>query len=187
MVLKPQDVGVVLKLAVTPFGEFTSPMAATELGMSKSEVNNAILRSIASRLLTRELLPPDGVRKVGRPKRRLLVNRRGLEEFVIHGLKYVFVPVRGPLVRGVPTAHGTAPLDTLILSQEAVPVWPYARGQARGESFSPLFPSAPFAALRDPSYHALLALVDAIRGGRARERTLASELFVDRLKESPRA
>ena len=187
MTLKAQDVGVALKIAITPVGAVASPTLALELGISKSEVNNAILRCLACRLLTHDLLPSHAARSVGRPKRRLLVNTTGLEEFVVHGLKYVFVPVHGPLVRGVPTAHGTSPLDSLINSTEAVPVWPFARGNVRGESFSPLFRSAPFAALRDPAYHSLLALVDAIRGGRARERTLAAELIVARLKERPRA
>jgi hypothetical protein len=42
----------------------------------------------------------------------------------------------------------------------------------------------PHAALRDPALYELLALVDAIRDGRARERNLAERVLVRRLKAS---
>jgi hypothetical protein len=40
-----------------------------------------------------------------------------------------------------------------------------------------LYPSAPAAALRNPALYENLALFDALRTGRARERNLAEELF----------
>jgi hypothetical protein len=43
----------------------------------------------------------------------------------------------------------------------------------RGIAFSPLYKNAPQAALRDPKLYELLALVDAIREGRSREREIA--------------
>jgi len=60
-------------------------------------------------------------------------------------------------------------------------VWPYAEGAIRGEEFEPLYPSVPFAAQRDPKLYELLALVDAIRDGRARERSLAAKELESRL------
>jgi len=42
----------------------------------------------------------------------------------------------------------------------------------------------PHAALRDPNLYQLLALVDAIRDGRARERNLAERDLVQRLRSS---
>jgi hypothetical protein len=53
------------------------------------------------------------------------------------------------------------------------PVWPYAEGPLRGIAFSPLYKNVPQAALRDSKLYELLALVDAIREGRAREREIA--------------
>jgi hypothetical protein len=44
--------------------------------------------------------------------------------------------------------------------------------------FSPLYKNVPEAARRDPKLYELLALVDAIRDGRARER----EIAIDELK-----
>jgi len=64
----------------------------------------------------------------------------------------------------------------LIQSEEHY-VWPYAKGNLRGQSVTPLYPQAPGAASQDPDLHALLALVDALRIGQKRERALAiSEL-----------
>jgi hypothetical protein len=52
----------------------------------------------------------------------------------------------------------------------------------RGESFSPLYKSAPSAAKKDSKLYQLLALVDAIRGGRARERDIAKKELKKRLE-----
>ncbi|MEG7523780.1 MAG: hypothetical protein M3H12_11860 [Chromatiales bacterium] len=49
--------------------------------------------------------------------------------------------------------------------------------------FSPLYKSAPGAAKRDPALYELLVLVDAIRGGRARERELAIKELRARLEQ----
>ena len=53
------------------------------------------------------------------------------------------------------------------------PVWAHPQGNAKGPTLSPLYRSAPQAALADPALHQVLALVDALRAGRARERALA--------------
>ena len=62
------------------------------------------------------------------------------------------------------------------------PIWPYTEGQVRGESFSPLYKSAPLAAKNDPALYELLVLIDAIRGGRARERDIAKKELTKRLE-----
>jgi hypothetical protein len=45
----------------------------------------------------------------------------------------------------------------------------------------PLYRSAPDAALRDPALYEWLALVDALRSGKARERRMAGEELARRL------
>ena len=83
----------------------------------------------------------------------------------------------------MPTAHGAPPLaEKLIESNDVVPVWPHPQGSVRGETFSPIFRSAPDAAMRDGELYELLALVDAIRGGRSRERALAALELSERLR-----
>jgi hypothetical protein len=46
-------------------------------------------------------------------------------------------------------------------------------GTVRGHSIIPLYPSVPEAALKDEKLHELLALTDALRVGRAREKEIA--------------
>ncbi len=59
--------------------------------------------------------------------------------------------------------------------------WPDPDGDVRGEELRPLYRSIPYAARRDPALYELLALVDALRGGRARERMLAADELRSRL------
>ena len=87
------------------------------------------------------------------------------------------------LARPTPsTRTGPPPLNALIApSSDPVPVWPYADGSVRGVALTPLYPSAPAAALRSPALYENLALFDALRMGNARERKLAVKLFEERL------
>lgn len=101
--------------------------------------------------------------------------RTALHEFAVHGVRYAFPAVIGPLKRGIPTSFGAPPLSIAISSAPGdAPVWPSAQGTSKGPSLSPLSAGAPTAAVADPALHALLALQDALRSGRARERALAA-------------
>ena len=55
------------------------------------------------------------------------------------------------------------------------------KGDTRGQEFRPLYKTAPVAARRDSALYEVLALFDAIRGGRPRERQLGFELLAERL------
>ena len=104
------------------------------------------------------------------------------KEFLLHGARYAFPAARGTMVGGIPTAYAAAPLAALILpSGDPPPVWPHADGSARGIAITPLYPTAPAAALRAPDLYENLALFDALRIGGARERELATKLFEERL------
>jgi len=50
-------------------------------------------------------------------------------------------------------------------------------------SFSPLYRSVPSAAKKDPKLYEWLALVDAIRGGRVREKQKALQLVKEKFKD----
>ena len=161
MNLKPQDILFLLKLVSVGKEPWTFNKIAVDLGMSPSEIHAASKRALAARLAIKE-------------GNNILPNIRNLEEFLLHGLQYVFIPERGPLNRGMPTTYAAAPLDAHFVGvNEPPPVWPDLEGEIRGESFSPLYKSAPFAAKSDAKLYQLLALVDAIRGGSSRERNIA--------------
>lgn len=80
-----------------------------------------------------------------------------------HGLRYIFVPKLGSVVRGTPIAHAGPSLSALFTQDELPPVWPDPEGLIRGLSFSPLYRSAPEAARRDIKLHELLAVAQCSR------------------------
>jgi hypothetical protein len=170
VILKPQDVVVTLKLfgyrsIRPPFSQI-----AADLAMSQSEVHGAVKRAQAAHLL-------HGPEIFGRP------NVSALEEFLIHGVKYAFPAERGGPSRGIPTSYAAPPLNALIApSDEPIPVWPHPEGTKRGTAFAPLYKTVPIAAIRDSTLYEMLALVDAIRDGRARERQLAEQELIKILR-----
>lgn len=105
-------------------------------------------------------------------------------EFLVHGLKYVFPIATGAISRGMPTGYAANPLKELFLSAEGepVPVWPDPQGTVRGLAVEPLYKTVTSAAKKDHRLYEYLALVDAVRGGRARERAKAAEILRERLK-----
>ncbi len=98
------------------------------------------------------------------------------DEFLVHGLQYVFPPSFGGESRGVPTAWAASPLREKLAESGSQPlVWPHPQGRLRGIALEPLHPVVPDVALRDPELHERLALVDALRLGDARLRRIARE------------
>ncbi len=88
---------------------------------------------------------------------------------------------------GMVTAHSAHPLaDKLRLGAEDGVVWRMRdpRFRAKGHVIEPLYKTAPQAAADDPALHELLALADALRIGRARERALAADELATRLTVS---
>lgn len=167
MTLKSQDVVILLKLLVHPTIHWTNRALATDLFMSTSEISGGL-----NRLKSVRLLHADGKKPI----------RRSSEEFLIHGVKYVYPPERGGLMRGMPTCYAAPPLNTLLVLPESdPPVWPDPAGTVRGYGFSPLYQTVPQAALRDDCLYEMLSLVDTLRDGRRRETELAIQELKKRL------
>ncbi|MCW2970995.1 MAG: hypothetical protein JWO23_2122 [Solirubrobacterales bacterium] len=164
--LKGEDIVVLLKLmAGSP--AWTVRSLEAEIGIPRSVIQRSLVR-----------LEQAGLLEEGR--RRVNVGRA--EELLVHGVKYVFPPVKGGETRGVPTAWAAPPLqDKLADSGELPPVWPDAMGNVRGIALEPLHDSAPEISRRDPALTELLALTDGIRLGDARVRGIAEELLRARL------
>jgi hypothetical protein len=166
MRLKAQDIVVILKLVSLGERRWSYASLALDLSMSPSGVYGSVRRAVECKLLDAEKKP----------------RRAALEEFLIHGVKYVFPPRRGGLTRGMPTSYAAPPLvSQIVQSTEHPPVWPYAKGAVRGYAFFPLHESVPQAAEKDTRLYEMLALVDAIRGGKAREVLLAAQEIKERL------
>jgi hypothetical protein len=175
MALKPQDVLVLLKLIAIQKKEWSYNGLSVELGMSPSEVHAAGQRALAAQL---------AVKRAG----SLVPNVRNLEEFLLHGIRYAFFPEWGGLTRGMPTLFAASPLaERIVPSAQPVPVWPDPEGDVYGSSFLPLYKSAPRAARVDAALYELLVLVDAIRGGKARERNMGVKEIQVRLARYEKA
>ena len=167
MNLKPQDIYILLKLVALGESQWSYASVAGELFMSASEIHAGIKRAVAARLMHSQ---------GGQPL------KKSLEEFLIHGVKYAFPPDHGGLTRGVATGYAVPPLKDIIAQpNEPPPVWPDPEGDTRGYEFSPLYKTVPKAALKDNRLYELLAIVDAIRDGRAREREIAIKELKARL------
>jgi hypothetical protein len=176
MPLHPQDVVVVLKLVANREAsrKWTYADLSKELFMSASQVFRSVDRAEAVRLLNPPTVPPPPGSGEELPRVGMWPNKKNLKEFLTYGAKYAFPVKRGGETRGVPTAEAASPLKQHFPQDFPLPpVWPYTAGSVRGIEFSPLYKNAPQAALRDPKLYELLALVDAIREGRAREREIA--------------
>lgn len=115
------------------------------------------------------------------------VHRANLEEFLLHGLRFLAPAKLGSVVAGVPAAWAAPPMARVIReSGDLPPVWPAAHGRLRGQALSPLHDSAVRAAERNPRLAELLAIIDSIRAGDVRVRKVAGEQLRDRLREQPR-
>jgi hypothetical protein len=91
MMLKPQDIVVLLKLLKAGTKRPSYAQLAVDLYMSPSEVHASIRRARAARLIHG---PELGDR----------INAKALEEFLVHGIKYAFPPEKGGMTRGMPAA-----------------------------------------------------------------------------------
>lgn len=154
----------------TDNGKPTFQTLSVDLGMSTSEVHASVKRASESGLLDADSRQ---------------VNRANLLEFLLHGVRYAFPPQRSGVTRGVVTSYAAPPLAESFSVGELPPVWPDPKGDTRGEGLAPLYRSVPMAARANPQLHEWLALVDAVRTGRARERALASNELTRRLTMRP--
>lgn len=167
MFTKPQDIVVALKLALAVAPRPSYADLAADLGMSASEVHAAVRRLGEARLLDPETQE---------------VRREALCNFLIHGVPHAFPARTREVTRGLPTAWAAPALAGKISAGEQIPpVWPDPDGQVQGAAVKPLYSSVPHAARRDPALYDLLALVDALRLGRARERAMAEKELGRRL------
>ncbi|MEZ6017796.1 MAG: hypothetical protein R3F49_22015 [Planctomycetota bacterium] len=166
MTLKPQDLVVGLSLTLPRYmgAAWTYAQLADSLYLSDSEANAAARRAGEAGLLA----GGDGRRTKPRPVPGALL------EFIEHGVRYAFYAHPGERTRGTPTAHSASPLAAeFAVAREDFVVWPDASGSTRGAAVEPLYPTVPDAARASRELYELLALVDAVRIGRTRERARA--------------
>jgi hypothetical protein len=165
--LLAQDLYVLLKVCCFK-GGWTFRTLSEQLFLSVSQIHSGLKRAEAAGLFSTERRKP---------------TRAALDEFIVHGVRYAYAVQPGPLTIGMPTSYAAPPLSSIIVASGAPPpVWPFPEGETKGYAIEPLHPAAPKAALLDKNFYELLCLVDAIREGRARERSLAEKEIHARLR-----
>ena len=111
--LKPQDVVILLKIVALGNKEWMNNQLAYELGISPAEISCSLERCKIAKLI-------DNTKKK--------VNILSFQDFMIHGLKYVYPPLPGAIVRGMPTAFSAEPIKSKISQGQDSYVWPSKDG-----------------------------------------------------------
>ena len=156
--MKPQDIVVLLKKLTSQGKVLSANGLAASLGMSASTVSECLERCKKAQL-------------VDRNKKR--VNALALQEFLIHGIQYVFPTEAGRVGRGVPTYISASPIKEQLSNDNESYVWHDVKGSARGQQIQPLYNTISQAVREDDELYQLLVIVDTLRMGRAREREIA--------------
>ena len=165
--LKPQDLMVLLKILQKGPKRWKYQDLENELGVSKSVVHRALSRCAKAKLIS--------------PSPFEYIFAGNLKEFLLHGVQFAFATEPGSIVKGTYTAHSAPVLKNQIISEKDQYVWPYSKGKARGQKIEPLHERVPVVAEQDTEMYELLALIDAIRVGKAREKEIASRLLTDKI------
>lgn len=170
--IKSQDCLILLKLLSNPNQEWSQRSLAKSLIISLAEINGGIKRLTEARLLRKDT------------NGKLIPIISAAEEFLIYAVKYQFPGKLGTYTKGIPTAYA-APLfrRIIVLGDDPIPVWPYAFGETKGVALIPIHASIPKALMENPDneLYELIALIDTIRIGKARERNIAIKLLKEKL------
>lgn len=156
--MRPHDILVISKIIVAGETDWKQTDLAEGLLMSQSEISASLRRSDRAHLLN---------------KREKILYPQNVLDFMVHGFPYVFPVEIGPVSKGVPTAL-SHPLFLESFPLPAIPfVWASKAGDILGQSITPLHPRQAEAALKDEGLYQLLACLDVIRMGKAREKQVA--------------
>ena len=167
--MRPQDIVVLLNIIALKHDDWKNSDLAYSLQISASEITEVLNRCRIGGL-------------VDSKKRKVHIN--SFKEFLIYGLKYVFPVEPGAVVRGIPTAHSAYPINEQIASGNDIYVWPYAKGNQRGQAIEPLYKTLPAVVKDDNLFYELLVVTDTIRIGRSREIKIAIEELEKRLQHA---
>lgn len=168
MMLKPQDLLVLLKLTAIEGEPWTYASLADSVGLSTSETHASIKRAAKAGLYS------EVARSAVRP---------ALGKLLVGGAAFVYYAAIGPRTRrGIRTGLAAPVLEGPEgVPEDALYVWPDASGTDGGHVVEPLYKSVPHAARQDPALYRLLAAFDELRIGRARERERAEQLLREAL------
>lgn len=155
--MRPQDIVILLKILLIENDSWQYRDLSASLLISVSEIAESLNRSHLAGLI-------DVTKKK--------VHRLSIMEFIKYGLHYVFPQSPGAIVTGIATAH-SYPFYKNHFESEINYVWEHENGDMRGQSIQPLYKGLANAALQEEHLYEMLAGIDMIRVGKAREKKFA--------------
>ena len=159
--LQAVDLLVILKLAALGQPAASVRLVADEIGLSKSAVALSL-----HRLQALGLRDEAGARRI---------NKLALRECLQHAVRWIAPADIGPSRAGLPTAHAAPPLSSKLTGGDDPRRHPPPPRTYAGESgHAAASARTRRRRARDPKLLVLLALVDAFRIGRARDRQVAA-------------
>ncbi len=171
MELKPQDTLLVLKYwSLNRSGQISSVRGISELiGVSAGEISKGTKRLVASHLV---------VERSG----KVFAETGALLEWLCYGIRYAYPQESVGYGRGMATSWNCP-----VLKSEMVPpipplVWPVPGGDVEGAFIRPIHNSIPVASSRDDDLYHAMSLLEAIRGGKPRELSIARDLLAKLIK-----
>ena len=165
--LRPQDVLVACKLFSLGESEWSYARLAGSISISPSEAHAAVERCRAAGVL-------------GTPRGKLTIAKRKFFELCTVVVPQVFYAVRGAVESGVLTSIYAKSLEGVFQPdpRRVIPlIWPHESGTTKGESLLPIYSTVPRAVQHDEMLYRLMALIDVVRVGEAKERRMAIDLL----------
>src|SRR5438132_8978307 len=129
--LQAVDCVILCKLIAQKNNYFTHRDLADMLFLSRSTISIGLRRLQQSGLVRFEI-----------ETNKLLPVMAAVEEFIVHGLKYVFPGEIGKFTKGIATGIAAPVFEgKLVLGKDPIFVWPYEYGNVKGLALKPLIPS----------------------------------------------
>ncbi|MGD9807749.1 MAG: hypothetical protein AB7U93_04105 [Deferribacterales bacterium] len=113
-------------------------------------------------------------------------NYQNAEKFLLYGFPFCFHAEKGKLVRGFKTGVDATSLRNEFAEVDYPAVWPHHKGDVKGFGIKPLHPSIPEQVAEgkmDKNLYELLALLDTVCVGQAREVKAAQEKIKEILND----
>lgn len=166
--IKPHDIIVLLKVLLKGGAGWKYEQLEEELGLSKSVIYRSLSRCAKAKFIS--------------PSPFDYFFHSNLLEFLQHGIQYAFAVEPGRISKGIPTAHSAPVMNKQIIAENDQYIWPDAKGHTRGQSIEPLDKRVADIIKNDPELYDLLALIDAIRVGKSREKEIAGKLLKEKIQ-----
>jgi len=167
MELKPQDTLLALKYcSMNQSDQMSSVRGISEsISISPGEVSKGTRRLVASKLV---------VERAG----RMYAESGALLEWLCYGVRYAYPQESVGYGRGMATSWNCPVLESEISPPSPPWVWPVQGGDVEGALIRPIHNSVPLATSRDEWLYRVMALLEAVRGGKPRELAIARDMLV---------